>query len=121
MSDFESFTKYEHQIIPQYRDQLNHAESVEDVRKFFVYAVRELFQHVFHGRLSFEYEDVQLEPDAEMPFSLSPALCARDGFDQIWRSSDLKHIVARLAQSATHRFRHLETSPEKTRSKIKGH
>ncbi len=121
MADFASFAKYEHEIIPQYRDQLNHAESVEDVRKFFVYAVRTLFKHVFDNRMSVDYEDIELKPDAATPFFISAELRKRDGFGEAWRSSDLKHIVKRLAHSATHRYRHLETSPEKTRSKIKRH
>lgn len=121
MADFESFTKYEHKIIPQYRDQLNHAESVEDVRKFFVYAVRELFELVFDDRVQIDYEDVELKPNSQTLFSISSRLRGRAVFRDAWGSSDLKHIVGRLAESAKHRYRHLETSPEKTRSKIKGH
>jgi hypothetical protein len=121
MADFDSFTKHEHKIIHHYRDQLNHAESVEDVRKFFVYAVRELCGLVFEDRVNVDYEDVQLKPQSASGFSISSRLKNRAAFRGVWGSSDLKHIIGRLAESARHRFRHLETSPEKTRLKIKGH
>ena len=49
MSQMLSLTKYEHEVIPGLRDQLNHAESVEDVKKFFDYSMRELFDRVFDG------------------------------------------------------------------------
>ena len=34
MTQMMSLTKYEHQVIPKLRDQLNQAESVEDVKNF---------------------------------------------------------------------------------------
>jgi len=37
-----SFTKQENELLPDYRNKLNQAESVEDVRKFFIYAANEL-------------------------------------------------------------------------------
>ena len=119
MADFDSFTKQEHKIIPQYRDQLNHAESVEDVRKFFVYTVRELCGLVFEGGVKVDYEDVQLKPQTTTGFTISSQLRNRAAFRDAWRSSDLKHIIGRLAESAGHRYRHLAPSPEKTRSKIR--
>ena len=121
MADIDSFTKHEHKIIPQYRDQLNHAESVEDVRKFFVYAVRELCGLVFEDRVNVDYEDVQLTPQSATGFTISSRLRNRAAFRETWGSSDLKNIIGRLAESGRHRYRHLETSPEKTRSKIRRH
>ena len=82
MADFESFTKFEHQVVPRYRDHLNHAESVEDVRKFFVYAVRELFKCIFEDRVRVAYEDIRLKPDAATPFIISAELRERNGFDE---------------------------------------
>ena len=65
MTKMMSFTKYEHQILPKLRDQLNQAESVEDVKKFFVGSIQEFFGLVTDGNVTPDYEDISLVPDQE--------------------------------------------------------
>ena len=121
MSGSISYTKFENQVIHKFRNNLNHAESVEDAKKFFNYTIRELMQKVFDGQLTINYEDIQLGLDPEKPFIISEALRQKDEFAHVWSVSDLPLIVSRLATPALNRFNYLQANPEKTKSKIKRH
>lgn len=116
-----SYTKYENEVIHKYRDNLNHAESVEDVKKFFSYTMQELMHKVFNGQLAMNYEDVQLNPDAGDLFTISENLRRQGDFDHVWTVSDLPSIISRMASSAVNRFNHLQGHPEKTNSKFNRH
>lgn len=63
MSQQQSFTKIENELLPKFRKVTNEAESTEDIKKFFCYCIQELLEKVFAGRLKVEYEDVALEPE----------------------------------------------------------
>jgi hypothetical protein len=43
-----SFVKYEQELRPTLRERINSAESTEDVKKFFAYAVLELLEEVLN-------------------------------------------------------------------------
>lgn len=114
-----SFTKFEHEILPDFRNKINNSESTEDVKKFFVQTAMELFEHVFEGKQEFEYEDVKLALDKDLHYTLSEQIRASKDFKSVWNASDLPRIVARLAKSAMNRYKHLEKHPERTDSKIR--
>ena len=114
-----SFTKYEHKVLPNFRHKINKAESTEDVKKFFVYTVMELLDNVFDGEMKFEYEDCSLKTDCDPFYSLSERILSSEAFRPVWDESDLRRVLSRLAESATHRYKHLRKSPEKTDSKIR--
>ena len=44
-----SFSKYEQELRPELRQNLNIAESTEDVKKFFVYTIQKLFGHTAYA------------------------------------------------------------------------
>jgi hypothetical protein len=114
-----SFTKNEQDILPDFRQRINLAESTEDVKKFFVYTVTELFNHVFSGKIDFVYEDIELQFAEDPYFSVSDRLLSRDDFSSIWACSDLPNVVARFAKTAVKRCIRLEKHPEKTDAKIR--
>jgi hypothetical protein len=114
-----SFTKYEHKVLPNFRHNINKAESTEDVKKFFVYTVMELLDSVFDGEIKFEYEDCSLKTDCEPFYLFSERILSSETFQPVWNESDLQRVLFRLAESATNRFKHLKKSPEKTDSKIR--
>lgn len=114
-----SFTKNEQDVLPDFRQRINLAESTEDVKKFFVYTVTTLFDHVFAGKIDFIYEDVELRFTEDPFFSVSDRLLSQDEFAVIWRDSDLPNVVARFAKSAIKRCKRLEKHPEKTDAKIR--
>jgi len=114
-----SFSKYENEIMPDYRDRLNRAESAEDVKKFFVYATNELMNSVFAGRLRFDYGDISLAPLSDQQYTVNTRLLDTPEFTELWEGSDLRHVTGRMAQVAANRFKHLEKHPEKTNAKIR--
>jgi hypothetical protein len=119
MAEKLSFTKYEHECLPAFRQRINKAESVEDVRKVFAYTTRILMEKVFSGTLKFRDEDVTLELSQESPFSLNSQLFATEGFKSAWNNSDLPRMVGRFAETAARRIKHMEKHPEKTDARIR--
>ena len=119
MTEQESFTKHEHTILPNFRENINRSESTEDVKKFFIYSIQELFKHVFEGRINFEYEDIALTPESDSSYRLSERILNSKDFSSVWKNSDLSRVISRLAESALHRYKHLKKNPGKTDSKIR--
>jgi hypothetical protein len=120
MTDFTSFSRVEHELAPKLRNSLNHAESSEDVKKFFSYTAQELLGKALGTGTRVYYEDVSLARDGH-GFTVSERLQSDAGYARVAATSDLKAILQRFAESAQHRMRHLEGHPEKTQSKIRGH
>lgn len=115
-----SFSKDEHEILPNFRNKINKAESTEDVKKIFAQTMGNLMGRVFDGNLKIDYEDVSLLPEGgQRPFKLSERLGGRPEFVELWENSDLPHVISRLAHTAQNRHRHLEKHPEKTNAKIR--
>ena len=114
-----SFTRCEREILPNFRQKISKAESTEDVKKFFVYTVKELFNSVFKGQMGFDYEEFKLTPDSEPYYRMSERLLSSKDFTSVWNDSDLPRVVNRLAESSIRRCKHLEKHPEKTDSKIR--
>jgi hypothetical protein len=115
-----SFTKYENNVIRAFRNNLNRAESSEDVKKFFNYSIRELFGQVFGEELETRPEDCAFNTETKDLYVLSQRLLSSELFTGIWKNSDLPRIVKRFASSANNRYIRLEKHQEKTVSKIRG-
>lgn len=113
-----SYSKIEKEVRPGLREKLNVAESTEDVKKFFVYAVKELLDKVLEGETAVQYEQITLAPDEKEGYTLSPSLLHDSRFQKVWENSDLPHIVRRMAEVAVKRYTHLEKHPDKTEAKI---
>ncbi|MBW2153860.1 MAG: hypothetical protein JRH18_19610 [Deltaproteobacteria bacterium] len=114
-----SYTKFEHEILPEFRQKLNKAESTEDVKKFFIQTLRILFEKIFEKKITFSYEDIWLVFNEEPYFTINPRLLASEDFKSVWNESDLPNVLNRLAKSAIKRYKRLERHPEKTSSKIR--
>lgn len=119
MTEKLSFTKYEHECLPAFRQRINKAESVEDVRKVFAYTTRVLVEKIFSGEVKIRDDDVALELHEKSGFSLSSRLVSAKGFKSTWDNSDLPRMVGRFAETAGRRIRRLEKHSEKTDSKIR--
>ena len=114
-----SFTKYENEIMADFRERLNKAESTEDVKKFFTYTIKSLMENIFADKLDFRLDDIVLTTGEEPYYSLNKRLLKVGEFQGAWSDSDLPRVLARLAGSALKRYRHLEKNPGKTESKIR--
>ena len=120
MTDFRSYSRIENELAHKFRNNLNHAESSEDVKKFFAYTLRDLLGRVLGDSVGLHYEDVILCTD-EPRYKVSRRLQSEPAYIRAFEDSDLGAIMGRFAESAWHRMRHLEGHPEKTQSKIRGH
>jgi len=114
-----SFTKHEHEILPNFRQMMNKAESTEDVKKFFVYSVKELFKRAFEEKIDFRNDDFELLPGSESYYTVTERFFTSNDLGSIWNNSDISLLIKKLAKSAAHRCKHLEKHPEKTESKIR--
>ena len=113
-----SFSKYEQELRPELRQNMNIAESTEDVKKFFVYTIQKLFGRVLERKETFTYEDIRLAPQEQSGFIISDKILEDPDFAAVWHDSDLYNIVKRLADAAGNRHKHLEKNPAKTEAKI---
>ena len=114
-----SFTKYEHEVLPDFRKKLNLAESTEDVINFFVHTTLELFESIFADKIDFDYEDITLVLGREPHYKVSKRLFSLQDFTSVWNDSDLPRVIGRFAKSAMKRYKRLEKYSEKTDTKIR--
>ena len=119
MTKMQSFSKAENELLPKFRKMTNEAESTEDVKKFYVYCMQELFTHAFAGELELRFEDIGLLPEEEPPFFIDDRIRSREDFAEVWQASDLSQIVTRFAELAVGHYRHLVKNPQKTEAKIR--
>lgn len=120
MTQMMSLTKYEHQVVPKLRDQLNQSESVEDVKKFFISTIQEFLELATEGSLSAGYEDIALIPEQAPYYSLSSQIVDSSAMKEL-EDSDINAVLQRLAEQAAHRHQHLSKNNTKTNLKIKNH
>lgn len=114
-----SFTKQENEALPLFRQRINNAESTEDVKKFFAYTGKAIFEDIFSNQMTFTYEDVALVTEKEPYYKISAGLNASETFREVWNCSDLQRVMSRFAKAAMKRCKHLDKHPEKTESKIR--
>ena len=119
MTERISFTKYEHHSIPLFREKINKAESIDDVKKVFAQTMRLLLKDILRDQVKLKDDDVVLQPDSKIPYEVSDRLLSSKNFKSLWDSSDLPQVISRFAQSASGRYRRLEKKPEKTESRVR--
>lgn len=120
MTQMQSLTKYEHQVLPKLRDQLNQSESVEDVKKFYVATVQEFVELATEGKLEIDYDDIVLTPEQEPFYKLSDKVMSSDAMKELG-DSDFDAVMHRMAEQASHRHAHLMKNNTKTNLKIRDH
>lgn len=119
MTYVRSFTQVERDLMHHYRDQLNHAESEEDVKKFFSRTVQHLLQKVMDNNIAVEDHDATLNPGTSPFYEISDRLADTAAFQDLRRHSDLNAVLKRFAEPAVKHYWHLQSRPEKTEAKIR--
>ena len=114
-----SFTKFEKELLPNFRKKINMAESSEDVNTFYARTSMDLFKIAFEGEFSLEFDDISLQPGHDDKYVLSARLFASSSFTEVWNNSDLPNVLGRFTDTALNRYTHLEKHQEKTESKIR--
>ena len=112
-----SFTRKYDEIIPEYREKINKAEHIEDVVNAFFLAVTKLLQSILEKDLNINEDDIIFDSENPPYYQLSRNLISQ--LNEKWTNSDLPHLIERLAEQASKKYKHLEKHPEKTESKIK--
>lgn len=113
-----SFTKAENAVRHEFWQNLNNAESTEDIKKFFVYAVQDLIEFAFNERVTVEFDDIRLMPEQDDGFVLSDNLRHNKDIAEALESTDLHAILVRFAATAIKHYRHLDRHRDKTESKM---
>lgn len=114
MARMVSYTKHENEMVPEYRQRLNTAESLEDVQAAFARMLRDLLGRILDAPVQLEEGDVRLDPAAEDGFVLGPGIASKEEFAGLWKDSDLSAILRRLAAMAVSRYKYLGGKPERT-------
>lgn len=119
MEKQKSFSHIEQELRHTYRNNLNNAESDEDVKKFFVYVVRDLLNEAYEGQVNISHDDIGLDENRTEFFVLKDSLKKNKSFIKVWNNSDLPKIVGRMAENGINRIKHLEEKhPDKTEAKM---
>lgn len=114
-----SFTKFEKELLPDFRQKINQAESSEDVKTHYARTSLELFDKVFAGEVPLDFDDIILQPGNDDKYILSDRLLSSPAFNEVWNNSDLPNVLGRFTDTALNRYTHLEKHPEKTEAKIR--
>lgn len=114
-----SFSKFENELRPDFRQKMGSAESTEDVKKFFIYTVMKLMKKVFGDDFKLEYDDVVFAPSTAPYYKINDQIIEREQFKSVWEKSDLPQVMKRFAESAANHFNHLTKNPDKTEAKIR--
>ncbi|MCP4132846.1 MAG: hypothetical protein GY754_17910 [bacterium] len=108
--------KYMHQL----RHKVSHAEDKIDLENQFSYTITNFLKKVFEGKnLTIAAYDVVLNPGAVNFFTLSSKLLNSKVFMDAWDGSDMPHVIKKFADTACHRYIHLDKHSEKTENKLK--
>lgn len=113
-----SYAYLENEIRYHFRNNLDQAESSEDVKKFFSHAVRKLLDKAFEGDITAEYEQVELGSDLHRPYLIHQRLMHNLTFTNAWFKTDLSTILERLAITAIKHMKHFDKMPHKAEWKI---
>lgn len=119
MTYVRSYTHLERELMHHYRDQLNHAESEEDVKKFFSRTIQHLLTRIIDSEVSVNDNDAMLKPGSSPCYEISDRLAGTSAFQELRKHSDLNAVLKRFAEPAVKHYRHLCGHPEKTESKIR--
>jgi hypothetical protein len=114
-----SFKVHQREVEPHYRNQIDAAESTEDVRKFFERTVLDFLRKAIGDQVEMQPGDVLFNPELESGYVFSQRLLENEGFRQLHGDSDLPFILRILSDRALNRYKHLVTKqPDKTEKKI---
>lgn len=113
-----SFTKQEQEVRSRFRELMTHAESTEDVKKFFYQTVRDLLVDICDTQPFINIQDIQLDLERGEGYKLSENLMKEANLTSLMKESDLDDILGRLSQNAWSRYHQLEKNPAKSEQKI---
>jgi hypothetical protein len=114
-----SFKAQQREVEPQYRSQIDAAESTEDVKKFYERTMFDFLTRAIGDQVDVQPGDVVLNPDEKQGYQVVLRLRDDEGFNRMHAQSDLPDIMLLLTERALNRYKYLVTKqPGKTEKKI---
>ncbi|MDP8200731.1 MAG: hypothetical protein P9M11_01160 [Candidatus Tenebribacter burtonii] len=115
-----SFSTLGNECVHKFRDKINNAENIVDLRNQFTFTVIDFLNQIFENSpLDIDADDIKFNPDIEDLYILSNRLTNDLEFKKIWDISDLKNVIRKFADSANNRYIHINKHNEKTNKKIR--
>lgn len=123
INDKHSYTKFEKQLLPDFRKKITQSEDCVDLVNHFSYEMMLLMDNIFNhnaeNRMRFDPEDILFDPMLDGHVRYSEKIMGFMKFRDAMEGSDLGNIISRFAETTKDRYIHLRKHPEKTRSKIR--
>ena len=115
-----SFSTLGNECVHKFRDKINNAENIVDLRNHFAYTVIDFLNQIFEeSQLDIDADDIKFNPENKDLYILSERLTKDVEFKKIWDISDLKSVIYKFANSANKRYIHINKHKEKTNKKIR--
>lgn len=115
-----SFTSLSKEYMPRLRDRMSNSEDCVDLEKHFSFLAVDFINRALpESAVPAGPEDILFDPRSKRHFSVSNSLLDSDDFQDLWRNSDLPHLITKMADSAYGRYLHLHKHTAKTEKKIR--
>ena len=114
-----SFTSVERELIPEFREKINHAEGVIDLENFFSHTVLKLLHKAMDGGFPLMPDDIQFAPENKTGYKISIRLQKDKLYQDLRENSDLEQIIYKFASAVAKRYVRFRKHPEKTPSNIR--
>lgn len=112
-----SFTRYEKELVPAYRNSLNHAKTREEVNRAFERTVGRLFAKAFGDETVPGPGVFALAPRESLGFTFREDFLRRDEVNAAWEGSDLPHVLGRLAEAGVGRLAGVDQGNAKSQAR----
>ncbi len=115
-----SFSTLGNECVHKFRNKINNAENIIDLKNQFVFTVINFLNKVFEkNQIDIDADDIKFDPEKKDLYILNKRLTQNPDFKNIWENSDLKNVLSKFAESAHHRYIHICKHKEKTNKKIR--
>ena len=118
-SSFVNFESVEKKYMSILRKKITTSESKADLARNFSCTVSSFLNNVLDNKTSVYEDDISFRPDIGNKYLLSPKLKQSEYFLETWNNSNLPHFISKAADTAYHRYIHLNKHTEKTEKKIR--
>ena len=119
VTPFNNFESVEKKYMSMLRKKITASESKADLAKNFSSTVSSFLNSITNKEISVLEKDISFNPGCGENFLLSQELKQSRDFQSAWNNSNLPHFISKAADTAYHRYIHLEKHTEKTEKKIR--
>ena len=118
-TSFVNFESVEKKYMSILRKKITTSENKTDLAKIFSCTVSSFLNNVLEDEPSVYENDIIFKPDSGKKYIFSTKLKQSEHFLNTWNNSNLPHFMKKAADSAYHRYLHLNKHTEKTEKKIR--